>query len=231
MKKLSIALFALVFLAFQVTAQSSKTYNLEDFSGISVSNSADVIFTQGPKAVSVSGPQDLIDKLEVEVKKGSLSIGNQKGKSSNWSGREGLTFKISSPNLSVLLISGSCDFTLASDLKTDNLSVIISGSGDIVSKGKLTADKVSIVIGGSGDVGFSGSCQKQSLAISGSGDVENNGLKCKEASIVNSGNGDIEVYVSEKISVVNSGNGDVEVKGNPNKKSIVNTGSGDIDYK
>lgn len=214
-----------------MTAQSSKTYNVEDFSAISISNSADIIYSQGSKSVSVSGPQDLIDKLEVSVRKGSLSISNKKGKSGNWSGKEGLTFKISSPDLSSLVISGSCDFTFAKDHKTDNLSFVISGSGDVESKGNLTADKVSIMISGSGDISLQGSCNKQSLTLSGSGDVENNGLRCKEASVVNSGSADIEVHASEKLSVMNSGSGDVEVKGSPNKKSIVNTGSGDIDYK
>ena len=230
MKKLSIVFFALIFIS-SLQAQSSKTFNVDDFSGISISNSADVIFSIGTKSVSVSGPQELIDRLDVNVHKNSLNIENKKGKSGNWSGRGGLTFKISAPSLTGIVISGSGDLTIEDDFEADDFGIVISGSGDVLSKGNVTASKVSIVISGSGDVNLKGSCNKQSIAVSGSGDLDTQGLKCREANVVNSGSADIEVFVSEKISVVNSGSGDIQVKGSPEKKSIINTGSGDIDYR
>ena len=230
MKKLSILVIALTVVNF-LSAQSSKTFDLDSFDAISISNSADVEFTQGPQSVSVSGPQELIDKLEVTVEKGSLNIQNKKGKSGNWSGNKNLVFKVSAPNLKALAISGSGDFVFASGLKADAFSMTVSGSGDVETKGDLMFGNLSIVISGSGDISLRGSSDKSSIVISGSGDLEAEALKCKTVNIVNSGSADIEIYASEKVSVVNSGSGDVEIEGNPEKKSIVNTGSGDIDYK
>jgi len=230
MKNLIIAFFAILFVNVTI-AQSSKTFNLDSFTAISITNSSNVVFRQGPQSVSVSGSQELIDKLDVSIERNSLKIKNKKGKSGNWYGKKGLTFQISTPNLKGLVISGSGDFVFDNNLKGSDFSMVISGSGDVSSKGSMDVEKLSIVISGSGDVNLSGSANKQSLALSGSGDVNTEKLKCAEASVVNSGSADIEIYASEKISIVNSGSGDVEVKGSPSKKSIVNTGSGDIDYK
>ena len=231
MKKLSIVFFALTMVCFQMTAQSSKTYNLDSFDAISISNSADVIFSEGPNAVSVSGSQDLIDKLDVSVQNGTLKIASKKGKSGNWYGKDGLKFRVSAPDLRALAISGSGDFYSESNVDAKKFAIAISGSGDVTWKGNITCDELKVAVSGSGDVELSGSAQNASIACSGSGDVDMDNFKTKEAKIANSGSADIEIHVSDKISVVNSGSGDIEVDGSPDKKSIINTGSGDIDYK
>lgn len=214
-----------------MTAQGSKTYNLNGFDAISISNSADVVYSQGPHAVSVYGSKELIDKLDVSVENSTLKIKSKKGKSGNWYGKEGLKFKVSSPNLTGLAISGSGDFFSESIIDTRKFAISISGSGDVTWKGNITCDEFRVAVSGSGDIELRGSAQKVSIACTGSGDVDMDEFKTKEAKIVNSGSADVEIYVSDKISVVNSGSGDIEVDGSPDKKSIVNTGSGDIDYK
>ena len=222
-----IALFAVTF----INAQSSKTYDLSDFTGIVISNYADVEFTQGSYSVVATGPQDLLDKLDLEVSKGSLEIKNLKGSKGQWNNKKPLVIKVSAPEIGGLVISGSGDFTFMNDVTVDKFAVTISGSGDVETKGTLNTGKFALVVSGSGDVELTGNAPSVSIAASGSGDVELSNFKCKEASIVNSGSAEIELYVSEKMSVVNSGSGDIEIDGSPEKKSIINTGSGDIDYK
>lgn len=231
MKKLSILFFVLILVSFQMTAQSSKTYNLDSFKAISISNSADVIYSQGTQSVSVSGPQELIDKLDINVKNGTLNIASKKGKSGNWYGKEGVKVKVSAPNIKALAISGSGDFFSESNIDMERFSIAISGSGDVTWKGNINCEEFKLAISGSGDVELKGSAERVSIACSGSGDVEMENFKAEEVKVANSGSADVEIYASKKLSVVNSGSGDVEVKGSPEKKSIVNTGSGDIDYK
>lgn len=231
MKKLSILLFALTLVCFQMTAQSSKTYDLDEFNAIAITNFADVVFSTGPQAVSVTGSADLVETLEIYVEKGTLNITSKKGKNGNWYGKNSIKVTVSAPSLRALAISGSGDFFSGSSLDEEKFSIAISGSGDVTWKGSINCNEVKIACSGSGDVELKGSAANASIACSGSGDVDMDGFKVKEAKIANSGSADVEIYVSEKLSAVNSGSGDIEVKGSPNKKSIVNTGSGDIDYR
>ncbi len=212
-------------------AQNSKTYNLDKFNAISITNSADVVFSTGPQAVSVTGAADLVETLNIYVEKGTLKITSKKGKKGNWYGKDNIKVTVSAPSLRALAVSGSGDFFSDSNLDEEKFSIAVSGSGDVLWKGNINCHEVKIACSGSGDVELKGSAANASIACSGSGDVEMEGFKIKEAKVANSGSADVEIYVSEKLSAVNSGSGDVEVKGSPDKKSIVNTGSGDIDYK
>lgn len=214
-----------------MTAQSSKTLNLDKFDAISIQNSADVEFSTGPQSVSITGTPELVEKLEIYVERGTLKITSKKGKKGNWYGKGTVKVSVSAPTLRALAVSGSGDFVSNSNLDIDKFSIAISGSGDVTWNGSINCNEAKIACSGSGDVELKGSAKGASIACSGSGDVELDGFKVMDAKVANSGSADVEIYVSEKISVVNSGSGDIEVKGNPDKKSIINTGSGDIDYK
>lgn len=229
MKKLSIFLFAIALSS--LTFAQSKNYDLAAFTAISLSNSVDVELSQGSsQSVSASGSQSAIDKLNIRVEKGSLKIGSKKG--TKWSKGDGnVTIKITAPEVNAIVISGSGDLKIMNDFKSSNFAVTVSGSGDLSCAGSVTANKLALVSSGSADVQLKGSSDKVAITNSGSSDLSLSNFKSKEGAIVNSGSGDIEVYVSEKVAVTNTGSGDINLGGSPDKKTIINTGSGDIDYK
>ena len=192
--------FAVCLLSFTTTfAQSSKTYDLDDFNAIAISNAADVVFTQGPQSVVVSGPQVLIDRLELEVKNKSLNISSKQGNWDDWNKDGGLTFQISAVNLKALAISGSSDFAFEGPFKADGFSLTVSGSGDVTTENDILLGVSNMVISGNGDVELRGTCQKLTLVNSGNGDLEADDLVIQNANVVNSGNGDVEINVTEKI--------------------------------
>ena len=121
MKKLSILFFVCTLVCFQMTAQSSKTYDLDKFNAIAITNSADVVFSTGPQAVSVTGSADLVEKLDIYVEKGTLKITSKKGKKGNWYGKKNIKVTVSAPSLRALAISGSSDFFSESSLDEDSL--------------------------------------------------------------------------------------------------------------
>lgn len=227
MKKSLILLFACV-LSLSVFGQ--KTYDLASFKAISNETSADVNIKLGStQSLTARGSSSALDRLRLEVERGSLKIKSKKG-ANNWKSDDKITINITMTDLTALANSGSGDIMLSGDYDMSTFAISNSGSGDLLCKGSINTNQLSISNSGSGDMQLAGRSDRVSIANSGSGDIGMARMSSGEASVVNSGSGDIEIKCNGKLSAVNTGSGDIGVGGSPTKKSIVNTGSGDITY-
>jgi hypothetical protein len=195
---------------------------LEAFSGIGVSVSADVYYTPGTKhEIKIVGDDEDVDDLITKVEDGFLKI-----KYPNWRIRRSkVTIYITSKELDAVKMSGSGLFESAESISAEEMDLAISGSGDIVFK-KLAAEEVDVRISGSGDVHLeSGNAEELDLSISGSGKLSAETFKVSEFSASISGSGGARITATEELDVRISGSGRIYYHGNPRVNSS-SSGSG-----
>lgn len=201
----------------------TRNLDIDNFDGIIVQNSANVILIQGNKLhVEIKAQENIIENIRTEVSGNIWKIRNIRPV---WRKHE-LTIYITMPDFNMLKISGSGD--IKTDGKFDdlnNLELRISGSGDM--NLDLDADDIVGRIGGSGSIRLDGFANTLDLRINGSGDIYAMELKAKRVYAKISGSGGIRVRVSEKLEADISGSGDIYYKGKPQLSTSI-SGSGNI---
>lgn len=192
------------------SGETTQTFDLADFTGFNLCVAADVEISQGTQSFEVTGPTNLVENLELEVKNGVLNIDYDK---CVWNSKD-MNIKIALPMLTEASISGSGDIVGTSAFEgLEDLDLKISGSGNIDLE--VTAINISSNISGSGKIILLGSGTTYESKISGSGDIEAFDLTVDDCSVKISGSGKNEVSVNNNLDVKISGSGDVYYKGNP----------------
>ncbi len=202
----------------------TKTLEVADFKGFTVSIGADVYLKQGSKqSVTIEAQQNIIDNIVTNVENQEWKIKFDKPVRNH----EGIKIHITIPTLNKAYVSGSGDIkgeTKFSGL--EGLVVGISGSGDISME--VEAKAIESKISGSGSIRLSGSADSNNINISGSGDILADNLNTKKCTVRVSGSGDCKVSADETLDVQVSGSGDVFYKGSPKVKAKV-SGSGNVE--
>lgn len=185
----------------------SETLDLEEFTGIGLSISAEVHLKQGPKQkVTIKAQKNIIDVLNKEIRGGNWKIGLEKNASLK--NHDGIDIYITIPAFEKLSIAGS---------------------GSITGEGKFNnADDLEISIAGSGDVRLDGAGKDLAVSIAGSGDVDLANFEVENCEVSIAGSGDCEVNVIGQLKVSIAGSGDVKYKGKPAKVQSKVAGSGDV---
>ncbi|MDD4644917.1 MAG: DUF2807 domain-containing protein [Bacteroidales bacterium] len=197
--------------------------NLAAINGFALSNSADVILTQGNKQeVKLSGQENILENMELTVEGSVLSIKNKE----NVRKSEPVKIYITIPSIEVMKISGSGDVETTNRFTNLNdLNIKISGSGDI--KADVDAKNIIAVVSGSGDICFTGNADALDFKVSGSGDLKAKELKVRDAEISITGSGDATINVSGTLKGSVAGSGDISYTGDP-KVDFHHSGSGGI---
>ena len=201
--------------------------NVGDFDEISLAIPANLYLTQGSKnEVIIEANEDLLKKIETEVRGTSLSIKFEKWY--NYKGIGKINVYITVKDIKKLVVSGSGDIIAKSAIKAEKLAFIISGSGSVLID-DLTTNDIYAMITGSGDIRIQGNSKANELdvTITGSGDFESVNLEFKEADLTITGSGSIEAFVSEELDASITGSGKIYYKGNPLIDANI-TGSGRI---
>ncbi len=197
---------ALFLFPFCLSAQNSTvTRSLTSFDKVGISGSFDVVFLKQGDAESVTLDVNGIDpdKIETEVKNGTLNIRTKKGWHSDYKAKITVTYR----SLKSVANSGSTDVEALTPIKAAEFEYASSGSGDF--KGELDVKDLDIAISGSCDMTLRGNADVQEISISGSGDVNASALKGTSAEVAISGSGDVRLGVSGKIKTAVSGSGSV----------------------
>lgn len=200
------------------------------FSQVVVETSANVAITKGGFAVTATGAQADLDRLELRQDGATLRIGHKKGSDWRWNSKP-VAIAVSLPALSAVTVSGSGDVA-ADQVSGAAAALRISGSGDLavqtvkgtalslglsgsgnLAVGSAAAETVAVSISGSGDVAVAGRCTTLDARLSGSGDLAANRLNCTNATVSTSGSGDVSVHASGQVTARTSGSGDVVVTG------------------
>lgn len=209
--------------------QSTRSYDVRGFDRVALRGSDDVVVkVGGGESVSVSGPSDVLDELEVEVVNGELRLGRKR---SNWgvnmSGSRGhAVFTVTMPRLTGAAVAGSGDMTV-DRAESPAFSGALAGSGNL-KIAALKAETASFDIAGSGDTQIGGGDTRSlKVSIAGSGDLDGAAFKAENAKISIAGSGNVRAGVAKDADVSIIGSGDVEIVGSA-KCRVTKMGSGNV---
>lgn len=186
---------------------------LQDFSSVDLETCIDVkyAYTFMEPGITITGPENYIDQIEVKVVDGKLII-SSKGDVQFKAGK--LKATMSSRSLEEVRISGAGDFETDEKLKADSFSIFLEGAGDVSLNSGLKADKVLAVIAGAGDIDIDGvDCAELICNVQGAGDIKVSG-KANYSNCVIEGAGDIDLRKLDVTNVSKSvmGSGDIKTK-------------------
>ncbi len=204
---------------------TSEKRNVDSFSSIKLTSSADIYISQGQESVVVKTDENVQEYIKTEVEDGTLYIG---AKGRGFRSVEKLEVHISVPTLEKLVNSGSGDIYIDNGFKVNGLFISITGSGDL--EAELNAVDLELKVVGSGDCDISGITGTLKVTVSGSGDIEANELRLEDCYVKNTGSGDISLQGKTNNLVVNqAGSGDLDAYHLTTVgATITNSGSSDI---
>ena len=208
-------------------AGETRSYELAPFRQIAVSGSQDVEVSYGDTiSVRADGSREALDRLEVTVADGKLSIRPKTGLfGADWDIFDHVTVHVTLPRLDRFDLEGS------SDVRIDRIegarfdgSVVGSGTLEIAA---LKVDRATFDIAGSGDLTAAGSAGTVEATVSGSGDIHAGALDSGVATVSVSGSGSIALSARKSAEVSLTGSGDIDISG-PAPCAVTRTGSGNV---
>lgn len=206
--------------------QTSKSYALEGFSGVLLSTADTVTVRRGDAfSVSATGPENYLDKLEIDVDGTMLRI-QIKHDSWNFTRHKPAKILITMPLLTMVKLAGSGDID-ADIVEGDDVKASLAGSGDL-KIGAVKAKNLVLHIAGSGQLGVAGGdAATGDYSTAGSGDISAEGVTIGDLDVSVAGSGDIDAHATGKASIRVMGSGDVKVTGGASCTSR-KMGSGDV---
>lgn len=198
--------------------------DIDDASSVVLRSGGEVDVRLGDEpALTVTGGENVLERLVTEVDDGRLEIAIRRGPIII--GDRDLRIDVTVTSLESVVINGSG--TVRAEFgDADDVSVQISGSGDIQAD-DLAATSVRAGISGSGDIDLAGRTDSLVTEVSGSGDIDASDLEAGTAQVVVSGSGNVSVNARDELDVTISGSGDVRYSGRPQVRSSI-SGSGDL---
>ncbi len=208
-------------------AAADRSFAVSGFDRVSATGSEDVTITTGKTAsVVATGPQDMLDRLDVRVDGTTLKIGHKSG---NWHGwgwsKDKTRIAVTLPALRGVSLAGSGNVT-ADHGTGPAFSASLAGSGDL-NVAMIDSPQVKLTTAGSGDVTAAGKCGNANVSISGSGGMALDGLQCATITVAISGSGDVVARASQNANVRIAGSGDVKIAGGARCQSRT-SGSGTV---
>jgi predicted pyridoxine 5'-phosphate oxidase superfamily flavin-nucleotide-binding protein len=204
---------------------STRTFQVGAFSSVSLEGSDNVRVVRGAtSSVVATGPQRVLDLLNIRVERNTLKIDRKTGRS-NWirGDYRGAMITVTMPSITAAGVSGSGDMTV-DRADGDSFGAAVEGSGNL-KVAAITVKRAQLAAEGSGNLTISGSASDSSMAAEGSGNIEARGLVSQRATIAVEGSGGINATVRERATIAVEGSGDVDVTGTGNC-AITKEGSG-----
>jgi Putative auto-transporter adhesin, head GIN domain len=209
----------------------SRNYQVGNFQQVELAGHYDVqIRTGAPASVSAQGPQDVINRLVVEVKGDKLTIHPQNdGGWFQWgrhSSREAVHVVVTVPNLTGATLAGSGVINV-DKVQGGNFEGTVAGSGQLnVTSIDVQSLKLDIAGSGSAKAG-QGKAQSAKYDIAGSGSVEAGAIQTQDLKVSIAGSGGVNAHASGTADVDIMGSGDVNIAGGA-KCNVSKAGSGNV---
>ncbi|NDW12063.1 DUF2807 domain-containing protein [Bacteroides sp. 214] len=206
----------------------TREFNTPTFNAISTSIVGDIYYeqsTDGTTALSVYGPDNIVELVTVSVKNGELKVEmKEKIKIRNV---KNFKITISSPEIDNITFKGVGDFITKNGITANKLSIYSSGVGDINIRG-IVCNKLTAHLEGVGNINLKGEVAEAILSSKGVGNIKASDLISKSTNATVKGVGDISCFASEKIKASALGVGGIRYKGNPKEKELKKKGVGSI---
>ena len=204
-----------------------RDFQVGTFDRVSLGGSHNVIVAVGgAPSVRAEGDLAVIDRLDIHVENGELSIGTKEGFSLGWKAhRKPVTVYVTAPSLSGASIGGSGDMTI-DRVAGPHFEAAIGGSGDM-DIGTLEVRDARFSVAGSGNIRAKGKAETSEISIAGSGNVGVEALESQRAKVSVVGSGDVRARAMQTADVSIAGSGDVELSGSA-RCNVSKMGSGDV---
>lgn len=199
--------------------------NLKNFDGVALVGPDDVIVTQGRDfAVKVEGDAELLDRMDIFVKDGTLQVGRKSSFISHGGGNA--TIRVTLPALSHVTLTGPGDMTV-DKLAAKQVKAELTGPGSL-SIAALEADDAVLALTGPGDLIVGGKAVTASLSSTGPGNIDADKLAVETAKLDLIGTGDIGVRATKGADISIMGTGNARVRGTASCK-VTKLGTGDAE--
>ena len=214
-------------------ATVKKSAALPEFTSVDIEEFVgDITYTESATAkVVISGPENVVGVIKMDVKNGKLTIGVKDGYRVRLQKNQKMQIAISSKTLAQVETDFVGNFS-ATRLSGTNVEVENNGVGDLSIKaisaqkadievngvGKvnisgIATDRLNAECNGVGDITLSGNTKRASLECNGVGSMHADKLKCGTANVTATGVGGVTVWVDGKSTVDRSGIGNVNILG------------------
>ena len=181
----------------------------------------------GAPGARAEGTQEVLDRLELTVRDGQLTVGTARGSWwSGWSSSRGhAVIDVSVPTLVAAGVTGPGNMNV-DRARGPAFIAGVSGPGALTI-GLLEARDATLAVSGPGDLMVTGRAQTALVALSGPGNIKARGFATRDATVTLSGPGNIDVGVSGSAAVNLSGPGDVRIAGHP-RCTVRRSGPGSV---
>lgn len=209
----------------------SRNYQVGNFQEVELAGHYDVqIHTGGPVSVSATGPENVLNRLKVEVDGNKLTIHPENNR--GWfhfglhGSRETVHVNVTVPTLTGATLAGSGAINI-DKLQGGNFEGTVAGSGQLnVTSVDVQQLKLSIAGSGSAKAG-QGKAQSAEYDIAGSGDIDAPAVQTQQVKVSIAGSGGVRANASATANVDIMGSGDVNITGGA-KCTVNKAGSGDV---
>lgn len=218
----------------------TRTYDVKDFSRVTLAGFGDVFITQGEsESLSVETDDNIFDHLDIRVIGDELVLGTKLD--AILVPTQSIIFRLTVKDLNAITIGGSGNI-YSEPLQTNDLKVTVAGSGEVDIKGldgsdlsisvpgsgnitirSIAVTTVDVAINGSGDIELAGKADQQTISVNGNGEYIAGDLETSSADISIGGSGSLTVWVKDELKVRVNGSGDVSYYGRP---TVDQTGGG-----
>lgn len=166
----------------------TRTYELDVFDRIECSFPCEIIYTQGPQSVKLSVPDNIVNKIAVEVEDGLLKV----YATSNLRRVNDVKLFVSAMSLKAFTANGAVDFETKGEFVAENFKIVANGASEIDIE-RITAGTLTIDVNGAADADINNiDCVKLDVYIKGAGECDLSG-RAKEAFVSVSGAANVDV--------------------------------------
>jgi hypothetical protein len=207
--------FAGALLAATAAPAAARDWKVGGFDKVDLAAAASVQVHAGPAfAVHADGDDDLVRRLDIQVRQGTLVIGWLPGQSPHTIRNQRLTVAVTMPKVAGATVSGAG--TVSVDrADAPGFAARVSGAGTL-KVAMLRTGQASLDVGGAGSLEATGTAHRIVAHLSGVGSIKAGALATRAGLIDMSGTGSIVARVDGPVEVKLSGFGSVSVLGRPN---------------
>lgn len=216
---------------------SAKELSLGAFNAVDVSGRLEVKVSQGAQSpVRVTGPSNLLEYVEAEVKGGTLYLSVRDGVCFDYPDKcPEIEITVSMPDVTGVTVSGQSEVEFVTAIHAkDRLTVNASGQSDVDFKQLVTAQALAVTVRGQSDFDMTG-CRADVVAVdvAGQSDCDLKGrYEAKEVRLSLSGQSDTKAQDIDcsMLSVSTSGQSGFKSKGaiNADRAELSASGQSDI---
>ncbi len=181
-----------------------------EFYGIEAQGAFDLILTQSNvQSVQVNAPEDIMDKIHVQVEDNILKISTDKIYT-----KKNIKVYVVNPSFLKIKGEGACKISASNPITTDKLELDLYGASKI-EMDSIQADLIDFELYGAGAAEIKGIARRLNAKVEGVSKFDADELSLKVADIQVNGASDVDLSVTDSIWIEANGASKVECKPRP----------------